>query len=122
MNREKLMATKNEEIVDQWNKSARGLCEINDGADVFCQNPHTRVWDRSGRVIECLPYRQFRIRLDGTGRITLRNRRHLRQRYSGTLVTPNVTYTAPSSSAPGTTISISSEQQSYTSSRDSVKN
>ena len=65
------MATKYEEIVNQWNKSARDLGEINDGADVFCQNPHTRVWCRSGRVIECLPYRLFRICLDGTGRITL---------------------------------------------------
>ena len=34
-----------------------------------------------------MPYRQYKIKLDGTGRRTLRNRRHIRQRYSG--VSPN---------------------------------
>ena len=40
---------------------------------------HSRKWDRTGRVVEVLPNRQYRVRMDGSGLITLRNRRFLRE-------------------------------------------
>ena len=99
-NRENLMAVNNQHIVEKWNKSAKPLQRITHGAEVFCQNLKTKTWDRSGRVVECLPYRQYKIKIDGTGRITLRNRRHIRQRYSGTMLTQNTTDDTPTSFTP----------------------
>ena len=37
-----------------------------------------KKWDKSGVVVEVLEFHQYRIRMDGTGRPTLRNRRFLR--------------------------------------------
>ena len=36
-------------------------------------------WERTGVVVEVKPFNQYVIRLDGSGRVTLRNRRHLRK-------------------------------------------
>ena len=47
-NRENLMAVNNQHIVEKWNKSAKPLQRITHGAEVFCQNPKTKAWDRSG--------------------------------------------------------------------------
>ena len=35
-------------------------------------------WDKSGMVVEVLGFDKYRIKLDGTGRMTIRNRRFLR--------------------------------------------
>ena len=35
-------------------------------------------WDKSGQVVEVLPFDQYRIKMDGTGRSSLRNRKFLR--------------------------------------------
>ena len=35
-------------------------------------------WNRSGQVVEVLPFDQYRIKMDGTGRSSLRNRKFLR--------------------------------------------
>ncbi|KAK3880049.1 hypothetical protein Pcinc_001365 [Petrolisthes cinctipes] len=48
------------------------------GTQVWVQNQETKVWDRRGVVTETLPHRQYTVKLDGSGRVTLRNRRHLR--------------------------------------------
>ena len=37
-----------------------------------------KKWDRSGIVVEILDHDQYRIKIDGSGRTTLRNRRFLR--------------------------------------------
>ena len=50
--------------------------------------PHPNKWDRSGTVLETHPHDQYRIKMDGSGRHTIRNRRFLK---------PIVTYTALSS-------------------------
>ena len=39
---------------------------------------HPRKWDRSGVVMEVLPDDQFVVRIDGSRRLTRRNRRFLR--------------------------------------------
>ena len=36
-------------------------------------------WERTGVVIEVKPFNQYVVRLDGSGRVTLRNRKHLRK-------------------------------------------
>ncbi len=41
--------------------------------------PHPNKWDKTGVVIEVRQYHQYVIRVDGSGRVTLRNRRFLRK-------------------------------------------
>ena len=55
------------------------------GTEVLIQN--SGKWNRYGKILECLPFRQYRVRMCGSGRITLRNRRFLKR----TLVTRNST-------------------------------
>ena len=51
------------------------------GERVFLQNqqgPHPTKWDRSGVIVESLSHDQYPVKVDGSGRLTLRNRRFLR--------------------------------------------
>ena len=48
---------------------------------VFLQNqsgPHSTKWDKTGVIVEVLPHDQYLVRVDGSGRLTRRNRRFLR--------------------------------------------
>ena len=51
----------------------------------------TRRWDTTGQVIETLPNHQYHVRVDGSGRITLRNHQFLRK-----LDTPTILFPIPS--------------------------
>ena len=48
------------------------------GTLVRVQNPVSKLWDRAGVITEALSHRQYTVKLKGSGRITLRNRKHLR--------------------------------------------
>ena len=41
--------------------------------------PNPRKWDKTGSVVEVRQYDQYAVRIDGSGRVTLRNRRFLRK-------------------------------------------
>lgn len=56
----------------------RQLRPLSPGTRVRMQNQASGTWDRTGLIVEALPYRQYTVRLDGSGRISLRNRKHLR--------------------------------------------
>ena len=50
---------------------------------VFIQNQtgnKPRRWDKTGTVVECKDFDQYLDKVDGSGRVTLRNRKFLRQR------------------------------------------
>ena len=52
------------------------------GDQVRIQNqtgPHPTKWDKKGVIVEVRQYHQYVIRVDGSGRITLRNRKFLRK-------------------------------------------
>ena len=71
------------------------------GTKVRVQNQANREWDRTGTVIEALRYRQYTIRLDGSGRLSRRNRVHLKPIHDPKLATPfvqPVPRTSPTSS------------------------
>ena len=79
--REKVAAAKTCRLAERYNLHAKNLPPLQVGQHVVLQNqygPRMRRWDRTGRIVECLGPRQYRIRLDGSGRITIRNRRFLR--------------------------------------------
>ena len=76
----------------RWQESAnehsKPLTVLNVGDKCFIQNQHgahQRRWDRSGVVVEVLPYHQYLLKVDGSGRLTRRNRRFLRQYQPATM-------------------------------------
>ena len=54
------------------------LDELPVGTEVDVQNTDSNEWDRGGLVVEVCPYRQYKVKMKGSGRISLRNRIHLR--------------------------------------------
>ena len=60
---------------------SKPLRPLSIGPRVFLQNQqgnHPTKWDRSGTVVESPGYDQYRVKVDGSGRLTLHNRRFLR--------------------------------------------
>ena len=68
-----------EEVLSEHTKT---LPELPPGAQVSVQNQagnKPKRWDRTGTIVEVLPPQQYKVRMDGSGDITLRNRRFLRK-------------------------------------------
>lgn len=76
--REAALSSRNAKLVERYNQTAHPLSPFAVGDMVALQNKRNRRWDRTGRVVERLPNRQYKIRVDGSGRVTIRNRRFLR--------------------------------------------
>lgn len=82
--------------MERLNSHSRNLPPLSPGEKVFVQNQtgsHPSKWDRSGIVIEAQGHDQYLVKVDGSGRLTLRNRRFLR-RYSD--ASPTISYPQPS--------------------------
>lgn len=115
--REQQMSLLNEEI-EKSSINRRVLPELENGLPVLCQNQSNNKWDKSGTIVECLPYRQYRIKIDGTGRLTLRNRRHIRPNRISTQVSNRNPFvdttlsTSPSHSASHFTTIVTSDDLS----------
>ena len=75
--RELAMAANQQATKQQYDQTAKGLKELVVGDIVACQNVRTRKWDRCGLITELKGHRQYSVRMDGSGRLTIRNRRHL---------------------------------------------
>ena len=68
--------------MESYNEHAKDLPELDDGDYVAVQNgagSHPKRWDKTGRVMQKLPFRQYRVKVDGSNRLTLRNRKFLRK-------------------------------------------
>ena len=63
---------------DVYDIHAKQLPYLRTGNHVLIQDPVTKMWDRSGIVMERYPYRQYLVKINGSGRMTRRNRRHLK--------------------------------------------
>ena len=87
--RERTMAANNDAIKIKHDANSRELYQLNVGDPVLCQNTKTRKWDRSGVVFEVGKHRQYTIRMDGSSRLSLRNRKHL-QRVRQRIETPSI--------------------------------
>jgi hypothetical protein len=64
------------------NEHTKELPSLKQGDLVSLQNQHgprAKKWDKTGLVVETLPHQQYRVRVHGSGRITLRNRQYLRK-------------------------------------------
>ena len=63
-------------------KKHHDLKELSVGEKVFVQNQYgnkPKKWHNTGRVVQTLPYRRYMILMDGSRRVTMRNRRFLRR-------------------------------------------
>ena len=67
-------------VTKQWlisTTNIQGHWELSIGTEVFIQEKNYR-WNKQGTIVECLPYCQYRIKVNGSGRLTLQNRRFIR--------------------------------------------
>lgn len=79
--REKALAKRHVVKGQQWAEHTKALGPLEVGCCVQVQNqagPHKDKWDVSGTVTEVLPYDAYMIKMDGSGRVSKRNRRYLR--------------------------------------------
>ena len=77
--RERMMAQKADHLEELSSRNCRHLTKLAVGQHVRVQNAVTKRWDRTGVVTRILrAVRQYTIRLDGSGRLVLRNRKFLR--------------------------------------------
>ena len=77
--RDEMLAYRNQKLSERYNISAHSLPHLSEGDRVAIQNQTNKLWSTTGKIVECLPNRQYKIRVDGSGRVTLRNRRFLRK-------------------------------------------
>ena len=76
--REKALSNRNHLLVEKYNCKARELLPFGVGTNVVVQGPDKK-WNRTGKIVETLPNRQYRIRMFHSGRVTLRNRQSIGQ-------------------------------------------
>jgi len=90
---------------DKWSKHTKALSPQKIGDNVRIQNQtshHSNKWDWTGIVIEVYKFHQYLIRIDGSGRQTLRNRKFLRkyipvyQPARRTSILPDIAHLPPS--------------------------
>ena len=74
--REEACGETDQDTEDQASRCARPLKPLSIQTPVRVQSKG--LWTKSGRIVEVLPHRQYRVRIDGSGRVTLRNRKFLR--------------------------------------------
>ena len=83
---------------ERWSKSTKELPALVPGQQVYIQNQRgmgkiAKRWDRTGVVLENKGYDKYSVKVDGSGRVTNRNRRFIRgfKPDSGTLRGPRPT-------------------------------
>ena len=79
--KEDAMKVRYAKSIERLSEHSRQLPPLRDGTRVFVQNqtgPKPGKWDKSGQVVECKENDQYVVKVDGSGRLTLRNRRFLR--------------------------------------------
>ena len=79
--REKALSARQGRMGAKWLEHTKELTPLKVGDTVSVQNQsglRAKKWDRSGTVVEDMGNRQYGIRMDGSGRLTVRNRRFIR--------------------------------------------
>jgi hypothetical protein len=80
--RELALAKRSAADQEKWSRQTRQPPPLTTGDDVMVQNMtgnHPSKWDKRGRIVKVLPFDQFEVMVDGSRRLTLRNRKHLRK-------------------------------------------
>ena len=80
--REEALRVRHMRSAERLSEHTKLLPQLRVGDQIRIQNQtghHPLKWDKTGRVIEVRQYDQYAVRVDGSGRVTLRNRRFLRK-------------------------------------------
>ena len=77
--REKLLSERNAKLILEYNRKAHHLPPLMVGDTVVVQNRGDKKWSRSGTIVEKLDHRQYQIRMHGSGRVSLQNRRFIKK-------------------------------------------
>ena len=80
--REEALRNRHMKAAERWSEHTKRLPELRVGDYVRLQNqlgPHPKKWDKTGQVIEVRQHDQYLVKVDGSGRVTLRNRKFLRR-------------------------------------------
>ena len=96
--KEEALRTRITRTTESLKAHSRPLRPLTLGERVFLQNqqgPNPTKWDRSGVVVESAGHDQYRVKVDGSGQITLCNRRFLR---AYTPATPSIRSQQPTAS------------------------
>ena len=91
--KEEAMRTRYTRTMESLNHNARDLPPLKEGDRVFVQNQrgsHPTKWDSSGLVMDVGKHDQYAVKIDGSGRLTTRNRRFLRKYTPATLDIPQL--------------------------------
>lgn len=91
--RERAFAKRNQKITTTYNEHTKLLKPLTVRTPVSIQE--NGKWNRSGRIVEALPNHQYKVRVDGSGRVTLRNRRFLRQNAPLPTISPSLSPCVP---------------------------
>ena len=93
--RERIYAERNKVVELKYNQHTRPLTELSVGTHVLIQGQNKK-WEKQGVIVEKLANRQYRIKVHGSGRVTLQNRRFIRPCHTAT---PTIPPHQPTSSA-----------------------
>ena len=80
--RELALQKRNSKIVERYDRISRPLAELDVNDQVAVQNQtgsYPKRWEKTGTIVEKMGNRQYNIRMDGSGRITTRNRRFIKK-------------------------------------------
>ena len=77
--REHLMSQANDTTKIKYDEHSKELSQLTQGDTVLCQNTRSKKWDKSGVILETGKYRQYTVKMDGSSRLSTRNRRHLQK-------------------------------------------
>ena len=80
--REEALRNRHFKISERLTEHTRTLPPLVVGDHVRIQNQrgsHPTKWDKTGIIVEVRQYDQYVVRVDGSGRVTLRNRKYLRK-------------------------------------------
>ena len=81
-----------QKITRAYNPNSKQLKPLNVSSIVVIQDNRDKTWSRTGVIVEKLPFRKYHLRMLGSNKIVIRNRRFLK------LLPPKETVVDPSSS------------------------
>ena len=92
--REEALRIRHMKESEKWSEHTKRLPPLILGDHVRVQNQigqHPLKWDKTGTIIEVRQFDQYVVRMDGSGRVTLRNRKFLRKYIPVKTTTPTKT-------------------------------
>lgn len=79
--REEVLCIRHMRSAERWMEHTKRLPPLIIGDHVRIQNqtgPHPLKWDKTGIIIEVRQFDQYVVKMDGSGRVTIRNRKFLK--------------------------------------------